>query len=145
MLSSKNFALSILFSFVITFSWILYFDASTFQNEILQIKKSTTKACGRFPTEEHITIDNEIWQLMQLPKGFVRILNAYLDTRQNESVVRLNVNSVQINISDNFFCQFWFNDVIEPTVVAATEVLSMWGKVKLFMFLLGNLDHYSKF
>lgn len=87
------------------------------------------KNCGRFPEKEHITVDNTIWQLMELPKGFVRILNAYLDTRQNNSVVRLNVHSVHLNESDVFYCQFWFDDVTEPTVVQATEVLGMWSKV----------------
>lgn len=77
--------------------------------------------CGRFPKEEHITIDNLIWQILETPKGFVKILNAYLDERQNKTVVRVNVNSVEINTT-MIFCQFWFDETSPPFVVQASEV-----------------------
>lgn len=83
------------------------------------------KKCGRFPKEEHITIDNVIWQVMETSNGFVKLLNAYLDTRQNRTVVRVNVNSVTINES-MIFCQFWFDENPAPYVVQASEVFSMW-------------------
>jgi hypothetical protein len=97
----------------------------------LKILNEQTPSCGRLPAETDIFIDNTVWQVLQLPKGFVKILNAYLDTRPNQgvnkTVVRLNVNSVMLNKSDIFFCQFWYDGKSEPTVVNATDVLLQWG------------------
>lgn len=86
------------------------------------------ESCGRLPTEEHITVDNLIWQILELPKGFMNILNAYLDLRQNQSTVRVNAISVLLNESDVFHCQFWFDNKRLPSVVKAREVLLMWGE-----------------
>lgn len=113
----------------------------SFNSNRLKSIKNETKTCGRFPQEEDVTVDNLIWQVLQLPKGFVKILNAYLDTRQNKTVVRINVNSVILSKFDVFYCQFWFDDDLNketgksnPTVVKATEVLLMWGDSgKLFL------------
>ena len=84
-----------------------------------------TTSCGRFPSEGDIMVDNVIWQVMGHPKGDVKILNAYLDLRQNKSVVRINVSSVPLNNSDVVYCQFWYNDRHEPTVVRAVDILQM--------------------
>ena len=72
-----------------------------------------------------VKLDNVIWQVMWHPKGDVKILNAYLDLRQNKSVVRINVSSVPLNNSDVVYCQFWYNDRHEPTVVRAVDILQM--------------------
>lgn len=89
-----------------------------------------TETCGRYPKEEDLLIDNTIWQVLDYQKGFVKILNAYLDTRPdrgvNSTVIRLNVISKMLNESDIFYCQFWFDGKPDPTVVNATEVLSIF-------------------
>lgn len=90
----------------------------------LQIKK---KSCGRFPTEKEILVENLVWQVLETSKGFIKILNAYLDQRQLKTVVRINVNGIGLNIStDEIYCQFWQNDHSEPYVVKATEFILMW-------------------
>ena len=70
-------------------------------------------------------IDNVIWQVMEHPKGYVKILNAYLDQRQRKSVVRINVSSIPLNNSDVVYCQFWHDNAHEPTVVRAVDILQM--------------------
>jgi hypothetical protein len=95
------------------------------------LEKKTSKhenICGRYPSYEHVTVDNLYWQVLSHSKGLVSILNAYLDTRQNKSVVRINVISKYVNNSDTFFCQFWFKDSKIPSIAKATDVLLMWGK-----------------
>jgi hypothetical protein len=86
------------------------------------------ETCGRFPTEQHITIDNVIWQVAEHPRGLVKILNAYLDLRQQKSVVRINVNSIALNNSDIFHCQFWDENGNQLSVVRSTEILQMKRK-----------------
>ena len=83
--------------------------------------------CGRYPTEKHVTLNSFVWQVLAIPKGVVNILNAYLDLRQNKSVVRINVNSVMLNELDAFHCQFWFENSSKPTIIKATEVLLIWS------------------
>jgi hypothetical protein len=88
------------------------------------------KICGRFPTEAQITVDNLFWQILELPKGFVNILNAYVDLRQNKSVVRVNVISFElnVNVTDVIHCQMWFGEEKSPKVVRAREVLLIWSE-----------------
>jgi hypothetical protein len=83
--------------------------------------------CGRYPEEQHILIDNVVWQALELPNGFVKLLNAYLDTRHNKSVVRINVNGIELkNESDTIFCQFWFDGSTHPYVVKPSAIDLMW-------------------
>ena len=89
----------------------------------------TFKTCSRFPTSEHVTVDNLYWQVLEHSRGFLRLMNAYLDQRQNKSAIRINVSSMLINKTDIFHCQFWFDDKSPPTIVKATEVLLMWGEL----------------
>lgn len=96
------------------------------------------KVADDSPTEEHITIDNEIWQVLETPNGFVKLLNAYLDTRQNRTVVRVNVNSVPINAS-MILCQFWFDEKSAPLIVQPSEIGKMISE-----FLLSFLKKMSK-
>jgi hypothetical protein len=84
--------------------------------------------CGRYPTEEDVTVDNLYWQVLSHSKGLVNILNAYLDMRKKMSIVRISVISYFVNNSDTFYCQFWFNGTNTPSVVKATDVLLMWGE-----------------
>jgi hypothetical protein len=89
-----------------------------------------TKTCGRYPTEDRILSDNVHWQVLEFSGGFIRILNAYLDLRQNKSVVRLNVNSKVLESSTIFHCQFWYNEDDPPVIVETTKVLLMWSELK---------------
>lgn len=74
--------------------------------------------CGRFPITSDISFENGIWQVLRTPDGgFLYMMNAYLDTRRNKSVV---INLVGKDFStplDNLFCQFWFEDEDEPIVI----------------------------
>ena len=90
------------------------------------------ETCGRYPTEEDLIVNNLVWQVLMISKGIVNILNAYLDLRQNKTVVRINVNSVLLNESDTFYCQFWFDNSSRPTITEATEVLLIWRRSNTF-------------
>jgi hypothetical protein len=126
------FSRTFFYTFIIgSFTWFCLYGF--YSSKVKSAKSSLdannkTEACGRFPREEDITVDNEIWQVLETSKGFVKLLNAYLDERQNKSVVRINVNSMKLNESDVFYCQFWFNDSSKPTVVETSEVLLMWSE-----------------
>jgi hypothetical protein len=102
--------------------------------EIVQLKSEVSKSvCGRLPQEEHITIDNIIWQVLAIPKGFYMLMNAYLDERYNETLVRVSVIGKPIYIqNDEIYCQFWFDELPEtqPTVVKATEYFTMFPRSK---------------
>lgn len=95
-------------------------------------KDRENSSCGRYPVATDITIDNLIWQVLQIESGFVKILNAYDDKRpflvDNEKSVRINVASVSLNSNNTFYCQFWYENLPDPVVVKATSVLLMWRK-----------------
>jgi hypothetical protein len=84
--------------------------------------------CGRFPKEANIKIDNQIWQVMELSfRGSVKILNAYLDEREYESVVRVNVISPRLEIKeDQIYCQFWDGENSQPFIVKPTDYKILW-------------------
>jgi hypothetical protein len=89
--------------------------------------KSTQISCGRYVKDENVFIDNIIWQIFETPFGFIHLLNAYLDERWNRTVVRVNVVSPKINIQTHkIFCQFWFNENLQPIVVEASEYQTLW-------------------
>ena len=100
--------------------------------------KPLLNSCGKFPEGKDITIDNLIWQVYEHPKGFIKLLNAYMDMRQNLSIVRINTHSFSSlnTTTDSVYCQFWFDDSSSPYVSKATEYLLVWGKV--FEILLVN-------
>lgn len=86
--------------------------------------------CGHYPSEKDILIDNVVWQILEMPKGFVKLLNAYLDMRRNQSIVRVNANGIHLNITtDTIYCQFWFEGDKRPKVVKSSEYFMMyyWG------------------
>jgi hypothetical protein len=90
--------------------------------------EKSDQICGRFPKEKHIMTDNVVWQVLELPnKGFMKIMNAYLDQRQNQSVVRINVNSPFLeNQKDSFNCQFWFANSSQPYIVGVSNIRTLW-------------------
>jgi hypothetical protein len=114
-----------------TLIYVSYFMSDCTKKQATFLNRNEFTICGRFPQEEHITVDNTIWQVLEISKGFVKILNAYLDTRQNKTVVRINVNSVNLTESDIFYCQFWYDGSSNPIIVRATETLLMWGELFL--------------
>lgn len=130
----KRFFLCIL----VLLALYLYFLSGQFKNINQYIEESNQKLlfpqtiCGRYPEKENINFDNQIWQILKLSNGVVKILNAYLDTRQNQSIVRFNVNSFDIKIRrDKIFCQFWFERSSQPIVTIATEYILMWLECKV--------------
>jgi hypothetical protein len=91
------------------------------------VQKLSSKACGRFPVESDIVRDNEIWQELKIPDNNVKLLNAYLDERTNQTVVRVNVHSKELNITrDLIYCQFWFEDRRQPFVVRSLYYTYLW-------------------
>ena len=92
-----------------------------------ELTKPKNKVCSRYPEERDIFIDNLIWQVLETPKGFVQLLNAYLDTRWNQTVVRVNANGPHFNKeNDTIFCQFWFDKASPPYVVRASDFQILW-------------------
>lgn len=89
----------------------------------IRSNKSPATTCGKFPEKKNIFVDNIIWQVLQTSFGFVYILNAYIDTRFNKTLVKLNVNAPLLDIKTHkFFCQFWFDDdTSQLLVVEATD------------------------
>lgn len=93
-------------------------------------KKLIEINCGKYPKEEDILIDNIVWQVLQMPQGFVKFLNAYLDLREKKPVVRINANGMFLNISfDIIYCQFWYDGVVNPIITRASEykLMYVWG------------------
>lgn len=99
------------------------FIRSSLNNEI------SHKKCSRYPTVSDVFYDNIYWQVLEMPKGFVKLYNAYLDDRKNKTIVIVNVMSHILNIEqDAIFCQFWFEAdmFVEPLVVKADRFILMW-------------------
>jgi hypothetical protein len=95
--------------------------------EQIDILDESEAQCGRFVPFNEVPVDNEIWQLLELPNGFVKLLNAYLDTRENKKLVRINVVGIHIDIkTDPIYCQFWFDDESAPYVVQPDEYMWLW-------------------
>lgn len=118
---------------LIFFAVVIYFFISVAFSDIKlesyseKDEENDNRACGKFPQERDIFVDNVIWQVLQTPRGFLKLLNAYLDTRFNKRIVRVNVSSYVLNKkSDLIFCQFWFDDQSGPYVVRATGFILMW-------------------
>lgn len=135
----NNLRILVLLIFFMAFvSFQLVYNDKTVSDLKIFKNKTELEKCGRFPEEKDIFTDNSIWQVMQHPKGFVKILNAYLDTRpdkrRNSTVVRLNVISVMLNDTeeDVVYCQFWFDGKAEAAVVKATEIWLMWRNLNKF-------------
>lgn len=94
-----------------------------------EITSQNRKICGRLPQQEHITIDNVIWQVLEIPNGFYKLMNAYLDERENRKIVRVSAIGNRLNkTKDEIFCQFWFdeNPETQPFVVRATQFIMIW-------------------
>ena len=115
---------------LITIFCLIFLNTTDILNGFPSIKNISKleKSCGRYPVNEDVTVDNLYWQILEHSKGFVNIFNAYLDLRQNKSVIRINVLSKLLNESDEFYCQFWNDKQASLGVIKATEVLLMWGE-----------------
>lgn len=127
---SKLFKIGLIFIFLINLVsvFLIYFFSKN--REKLQLKN-----CARFPVESKIVRDNEFWQELKLSSGFVKLFNAYLDERMNKTVVRVNVNGVELNSSrDVIYCQFWFEDKRQASVVRALNYTYLWGDGGSFKF-----------
>ena len=103
-----------------------------FYNKILNSPQIPVK-CGRLPQEEHIIIDNIIWQAFTTPIETYNLLNAYYDERgngvNNNSIVRITLMAKNQNIAnDDIFCQFWLNEDPDsvPYVSKASQFIKIW-------------------
>jgi hypothetical protein len=126
---SKLFYFVIGYCVLVSTLLLIFLDKSSLFDTISKFELKKVETCGRFPSAEYVTIDNLYWQVLQTPNGFVNIYNAYLDLRQNKSVVRINVDAICLNESRKFYCQFWKDEVSAPTVVKATEKLLAWREM----------------
>jgi hypothetical protein len=101
-------------------------------------KKNEFFSCSKFPRDEEIQIDHEIWQTLTIPKGDYKIMNAYVDNRDDETVVRVMMAGYELDYnSDHIYCQFWFEDSPNavPFVQKATEYFMMWSIRKHLYFI----------
>lgn len=93
------------------------------------LEKFDQNSCdAKIPKENEIIWDQSVWQILKTTYGSLRFFNAYLDTRLNQSVVRVNSNGPKIYIQNrDLFCQFWYNSdkSTHPKVVKASDVQSM--------------------
>jgi hypothetical protein len=133
MKDSKFLILVIGYCVIIATCFLLYFDKTSIFDRFTRFQLIKQKvfdgSCGRFPTDEHVTIDNLYWQVLQTPNGFVNLYNAYLDLRQNKSVVRINVLAREAKLTtDQLYCQLWSDETKAATAVRPSEVLLMWSE-----------------
>lgn len=124
----RKFFQFVYLSFVVyALVWLVFMNVNVDEPENHQKIEEKPLTCGKFPEENDIFVDNLIWQVLETPRGFVKLLNAYLDTRFNMTIVRVNANSYELNIEkDSLFCQFWFEDGRGPYVAKATQYILMW-------------------
>jgi hypothetical protein len=132
-LTAVLLCIAIIFSINFVF---LFLNFRTFFDQFETVKqemhfeseeKFGPKLCGRFPFASDIIRDNEIWQELKIPGNNLKLLNAYFDDRGNETVVRVNVHSKELNITkDLIYCQFWFEDKKQPFVVKSIYYTYMW-------------------
>lgn len=116
-------------SIVLVVTLCIYFDNAEDVDYNAEQSQVSRKNCSRYPRDEDIFTDNLIWQVFELPRGFIRLLNAYLDDRNNHTIVRINASGMKLDLKkDKIFCQFWFENTEEPYVVQASEYLLMWDK-----------------
>jgi hypothetical protein len=88
--------------------------------------KTGKSECGNLKKPSDVLVDNVIWQVLETSKGRVSLLNAYLDTRLNRKVVRINALGPNFNKTfSNIHCQFWFEDGKVKTVRVSTFI-SLW-------------------
>lgn len=106
------------------------YNEESFKQTVKENKGISRIHCGVYRRDEDIFTDNLIWQVLEIPRGFVRLLNAYLDGRNNKTIVRINASGIRLDFDkDKIFCQFWSeNSTAEPYVVQASEYLLMWDK-----------------
>lgn len=111
----------------IVFMLILLYDVSRqFRNSV---KNQSSSGCGRYPTNRDIHFNNITWQVFEIPKGPIYLLNAYLDERRNETIVRVNLIGPKIdNKEDKIYCHFWYNHSDEGYVVPAHEFIHLGKK-----------------
>ena len=122
-----NFKTLFLLIFLKSISIVIFFNGDLLKNRFLE-KEQWIECVNRIPSEKEIIIDNLVWQILKTPHGRLKFFNAYLDTRQNKSVVRINSNGPRIYIQNkNLYCQFWFESEakLHQKVVKASDIQSM--------------------
>lgn len=99
-------------------------------NSVIYFILSEKKSCvTQQPSERKVFIHNMIWQVVETSKGILFLLNAYIDDRENKTIIRVNVNGIELNLtSDVIFCHLWFNGSSEAKTVRATEIILMWDE-----------------
>ena len=97
---------------------IFYFNCSNDLRKELT-KRNFPRVCGKIPDEKDILIDNVVWQAIETRKGFIKLYSAHLDTRFNESVVRIVAAGPKISLLKGvrMFCQLWFEDDLKNPLV----------------------------
>lgn len=84
--------------------------------------------CKLLQKPTRIVTNNFNWQIVNTLDGRVSLLNAYLDTRLNGTVVLINSNGPDLgNYFGNIFCQFYYdNDHEKPYFVKVSSFRSLW-------------------
>lgn len=93
------------------------------------VKKPTgaNKTCAKYPNLKTLEFSNLYWQTLKTKNTTFQILGAYLDTRTNDSIVRLVGSIDELNVTTKTFCQFWFAGEKAPSF-APTEYKYIWNK-----------------
>jgi hypothetical protein len=109
---------------VCAFLMFVLFSLARNESEPFSNDKST---CENLQKPEDVTINNIIWQVLETSDGRVNLLNAYLDERWNKTVVSINANGPNLNVSyHKVYCQFWFENIEQPLVVQVSEFRTMY-------------------
>lgn len=124
----KKIVLVALLIFVILIICLHKRESLRISSVVKNVRKNTT-ICGRLPGEADLKFDKKMWQMFETSKSSYRIMNAYLDDRENRKIVRVAVSGDRLNITnDVVFCQFWINELpgTQPVVMKASQFVMMW-------------------
>ena len=120
------FKIALLFTILVVSVFFIYNSFKT---------KSTNEEnkCGRLPGDNEIKYDNKVWQVLQIPKGNYKLMNAYVDDREN--ITRVLLIGPELDFSADFiYCQFWFDDSPDamPFIQRATKFFLIWNEGECF-------------
>lgn len=93
------------------------------------VKKPTgvNNTCAKYPNLKALEFNNLYWQTLRTKNTTFQLLGAYLDTRTNDSIVRLIGSIDELNVTTATFCQFWFAGAKAPSF-APTRYKYIWNR-----------------
>ena len=123
LVTKKNFPIVISGFFLI---FLILHNLKFRESSFLKVK-CRNSLCGVYPKQREIVVDNLIWQVLYSKNGIWSLLNAYLDTRQKKTLVRINAIGPKEDYEKaKVFCQFWCENRVQPLVVMSTKMLPLF-------------------